>query len=66
MVWISEKYRPVLTVHDAIAVVASLAEAERAEQWVIKCMSTAPEWAEGLPLACKSGIGDNLSNAKGG
>jgi len=66
MVWISEKYRPVLTVHDAIAVVASLAEAERAEQWVIKCMSTAPAWAQGLPLACKSGIGDNLSNAKGG
>ena len=59
MVDISEKYRPVLTVHDAIAIVAPKAEAEKAQAWIEKCMSTAPAWAIGLPLACESGIGGN-------
>lgn len=59
MTWIAKKYRVVLTVHDAIAIIAPLAEAERAQQYVEKCMSTAPVWAEGLPLACESGIGSN-------
>ena len=59
MTWIAKKYRVVLTVHDAIAIVAPLAEAERAQQYVEKCMSTPPEWAAGLPLACESGIGEN-------
>jgi len=54
----------VLTVHDAIAIIAPLEEAEMAQQYVEKCMSTPPIWAEGLPLACKSGIGSNLGNAK--
>ena len=59
MVRISKKYRPALTVHDAIAIVVPLAEAEGAQQWIEKCMSTPPSWAAGLPLACESGIGDN-------
>jgi DNA polymerase len=59
MVRISKKYRPALTVHDAIAIVVPLAEAEGAQQWIEKCMSTPPAWATGLPLACESGIGDN-------
>jgi DNA polymerase len=59
MVKISERYRPVLTVHDAIAIVAPVAEAERAQAFVEGCFNTTPEWAEGLPLACESGIGDN-------
>jgi DNA polymerase len=59
MVNISYKYRPVMTVHDAIAIIAPVTEAERAQKYVEKCMSTPPEWAAGLPLACESGIGDN-------
>jgi DNA polymerase len=64
MTWIAKRYRVVLTVHDAIAIIAPLEEAELAQQYVEKCMSTPPIWAEGLPLACKSGIGSNLGNAK--
>ena len=59
MVHISKKYRPALTVHDAIAIVAPLADAEGAQQGIEKCMSTPPSWATGLPLACESGIGEN-------
>jgi len=59
MLWIADEYRPILTVHDAIAIVAPEAEAERAQKYVEKCMSTTPEWATGLPLACESGIGRN-------
>ena len=59
MVSIAERYRPILTVHDAIAIIAPIAEAERAEAWMVECMSTTPHWAKGLPLACESGIGGN-------
>ena len=59
MVWISKRYRPVLTVHDAIAIVAPKEEAEEAQAFVEKCMRRRPEWAEGLPLNCESGIGEN-------
>jgi DNA polymerase len=57
MVWISERYRPALTVHDSIVIVAPEAEAEEAQAWIEKCMSRTPKWAAGLPLACESGIG---------
>ena len=59
MVKISERYRPVLTVHDAIAIVAPVADAEAAQAFVEGCFNSPPEWAKGLPLACESGIGDN-------
>lgn len=59
LVKISERYRPVLTVHDAIAIVAPVADAEAAQVYVEGCFNTTPEWAAGLPLACESGIGAN-------
>lgn len=59
MVWISERYRPVLTVHDAVAIIAPIEEAERAQAFVESCFYKTPKWAVGLPLACESGIGEN-------
>jgi len=59
MVNISYEYRPVMTVHDAVAIVAPVAEAERAQAFVEQCFRETPVWAEGLPLNCESGIGDN-------
>lgn len=59
MVNISYEYRPVLTVHDAIAIVVPIAEAERAQGFIERCFRETPVWAEGLPLACESGIGKN-------
>lgn len=54
---IGKKYRPVLTVHDAVACVAPEQEANEARAYVEQCMRTVPEWAPGLPVNCESGMG---------
>jgi DNA polymerase I-like protein with 3'-5' exonuclease and polymerase domains len=59
MVRMSQKYRVVLTVHDAVACVVPEAEAEEAQKYIEECMRWTPEWATGLPLNCESGIGRN-------
>lgn len=57
MLKISQKYKVVLTVHDAVACIAKIEEAAEAKAYVEECMSWRPKWAQGLPLACESGIG---------
>lgn len=57
MLRISKRYKVVLTVHDAVAVIAPAAEAKEAQRYVEECMSWNPKWAAGLPLACESGMG---------
>jgi DNA polymerase I-like protein with 3'-5' exonuclease and polymerase domains len=57
MLRIAKRYKVVLTVHDAIAVIAPEAEAKEAQAYVEECMSWNPKWAAGLPLACESGMG---------
>ena len=54
---ISKRYKVVLTVHDAVAVIAREEEAVAARAYVEECMSWNPKWATGLPLACESGVG---------
>jgi DNA polymerase len=55
MILMSERYRVVLTVHDAVACVALEQEAEEAKKYIEKCMRTKPEWASELPLNCEAG-----------
>jgi len=57
MLKISSRYKVVLTVHDAIACIAPVDEAKEARKFVEECMSWRPTWAQGLPLACESGMG---------
>ena len=57
MLRIAKKYQVVLTVHDSVAVIAPEQDAEDAVKYVESCMSWTPEWADGLPLACESGVG---------
>lgn len=57
MLRISKKYRPVLTVHDAIACIAPEQEADEAMAYVMECMSWTPDWAKGLPVTCEAGYG---------
>ena len=57
MLRVSKRYKVVLTVHDAVAIVAKKEEAAEAQAYLEECMSWNPKWAEGLPLACESGIG---------
>ena len=57
MLKIAERYRVVLTVHDAVACIAPDTEVLEAKRYVEECMRLAPEWATGLPLNCESGYG---------
>jgi len=62
MVKISQKYKVVLTVHDAVACVAKEEEAEEAMAYVMKCMKWVPDWAQGLPLNCEAGYGKSYGD----
>ena len=57
MLRIAKRYKVVLTVHDSVAIIAKKAEANEARAFVEACMSWRPKWAQGLPLACESGMG---------
>jgi DNA polymerase I-like protein with 3'-5' exonuclease and polymerase domains len=62
MIKISQKYKVVLTVHDAVACVAKEEEAEEAMAYVIECMKWVPDWAQGLPLSCEAGYGKSYGD----
>lgn len=64
LIKIAKKYPVVLTVHDAVMCVAPEEEKEDAQKYVEDCMRYVPEWAEGLPLNCESGIGLNYGDCK--
>ena len=55
MLEISKKYRIVTMTHDEIVVVCPKKDAEKCLADMIRIMSTAPEWADGLPLAAEGG-----------
>ena len=57
MLRVSKRYKVVLTVHDAVAIIAKTEEAAEAQAYLEACMSWVPTWATGLPLACESGMG---------
>lgn len=62
MLKIAKRYRVVLTVHDAIGIIAREAEAEEARAFVESCMRWVPSWAEGLPVNCESGMGKSYGD----
>jgi DNA polymerase len=57
MIEINKKYRPVLTVHDAVVNVVPETEVEEALSFITSTMSTPPIWATGLPVACEANHG---------
>ena len=54
MLKIKERYKVVLTVHDAAVSVVPEDEVEEAMAYIVEVMSTPPEWAKGLPVACEA------------
>ena len=58
MLWIAEHYRVVLTVHDAAVVVVRKEELADALLFITETMSKTPDWAAGLPVACKAKWGE--------
>jgi DNA polymerase len=59
MLRIRERYRPVLTVHDAAVIVAPKEELSQAVAFITQVMSTPPDWAKDLPVACEAKYGES-------
>ena len=64
MTAIGQHYHAVFQVHDEIIINVAANEAGVAQQVVEKIMSTPPLWADTLPVACESGVGDNYGECK--
>jgi DNA polymerase len=62
MLKIREKYRPVLTVHDAAVIVVTKVEVDEALDFVTKVMSTPPDWCPDLPVACEAKWGESYGS----
>ena len=54
-------YRIVTMTHDEIVIIAKKKDAKKALDFMIKTMSTAPDWAPGLPLAAEGDFDVNYS-----
>ena len=55
MVAVSHKYRPVLTVHDAIVCISREEDKDEALNYIIAEMSTPPSWGKDCPITCEGG-----------
>jgi len=64
MLLIREKYRPVLTVHDAAVIVVPEVEKDQALAFITKVMSTPPDWCSDLPVACEAHYGRSYGDCK--
>jgi DNA polymerase len=64
MLKVARRYRPVMTVHDAIAVLAPEDTADEAQAYVEKCMKMRPTWGMELPLNCEAGYGASYGECK--
>jgi DNA polymerase len=63
MLKIAQRYKTVLTVHDAVACIAPEAEADEAARYVQECMRWRPKWAQTLPLNCEVKVGTSYGGA---
>jgi DNA polymerase len=64
MLRIAKKYKVVLTVHDSIVCCVKDEEIAEAQAYVEDCMRWTPDWAEGLPIDCESGIGKSYGDCE--
>jgi DNA polymerase len=62
MIKINDKYKPVLTVHDAVVCAVPDAEIDEALKYITDIMSTPPDWAKGLPVACEAKHGKSYGD----
>jgi DNA polymerase I-like protein with 3'-5' exonuclease and polymerase domains len=62
MLEINKKYRPVLTVHDAVVNVVPNEEIDSAMKFITDIMSIPPQWAVGLPVACEANHGNSYGD----
>jgi len=63
MLRIAKRYRPVLTVHDAVSIIVPEQESNEAMAYVQECMRWTPTWANGLPVDCEIGCGPTYADS---
>jgi DNA polymerase len=54
MIKLSARYRPILTVHDSAVCLVPTDELEEGIAFITGVMSTPPDWAQSLPVACEA------------
>jgi DNA polymerase I-like protein with 3'-5' exonuclease and polymerase domains len=64
MVAIGQRYHVALQVHDEVVCIVDEDKAEEARDFMVEVMSTPPQWAADLPVACEADIGANYGDAK--
>jgi len=57
MLLIKNNYPIALTVHDAVVCIVKEDEIDKAMQSIVEVMSTPPDWAKTLPIACEAKYG---------
>ena len=62
MIEIHKRYPVKLTVHDAAVVVVKEEEQTEALAYIVERMSTPPDWAKGLPVACEANVGKSYGD----
>lgn len=65
MLKIAKRHRVVLTVHDSAVACVPEEIADDARAYVETCMRWVPDWAEGLPVNCESGVGKSYGACDG-
>jgi len=64
MLKIAKRHRVVLTVHDSVVSCVPEAEVDAARAYIETCMRWTPDWAEGLPVNCESGVGTSYGDCE--
>ena len=62
MLEISKRYKVVLTVHDSVVCCVPDEDVAEAQSYIETCMCMVPEWADGLPIDCESGVGKSYGD----
>jgi|TARA_R110000765_G_scaffold190064_1_gene295403 DNA polymerase len=64
MIGVSRRYKVVLTVHDSIVCCVPDDEVAEARSYIEACMREVPDWANGLPVDCESGVGKSYGDCE--
>jgi DNA polymerase I-like protein with 3'-5' exonuclease and polymerase domains len=64
MLKISKRYHVVLTVHDSVVCCVPEDKVEEAQRYIEECMRWLPDWAEGLPIDCESGVAKSYGDCE--
>jgi len=59
-----KRFRVVLTVHDEVVAIVPEESAEVVKKMMVKVMSTPPQWAMRLPVACEAAVGPTYGSCK--